>query len=282
MSSTRKESILGKRRDDCRPTQGGGWPAGILAIAALAAGSRAQSTAPDWSWFVLAQGIGNGQLTVSANAGVQELIVPCGASGFTSGSRYWMILRHDVGANNYQQRFVSPLYPVSNPIVKMLAGDLLATPGQEIVVALRNGDVEVWSQASRQRQVSFSNNLTNTQGACLGDVDGDGDLDIIVVSPGGVRARDNAGQLLLLRDDLHGSDVAAGQFDGDPALEIACSDGQVFDCGTQSVQATWQNGFAGDLDSADIDGDGMLELVQADPVGFVWAHDVDVMIPKFS
>lgn len=82
-----------------------------------------------------------------------------------------------------------------------------------------------------------------------------------------------------------GFKMVVSQMDSDPALEIATSNRQVIDTGTRTVQ--WQlpaGGFSSwyPLVTADIDADGMDELIAAGDGDEVVAYDIDLQSEKWN
>jgi FG-GAP-like repeat len=254
--------------------------ASALALATLAAAQVPQLA--ERSYFAYGTGIGSAGFQVSAVNGITELLVPCGATGFSAGARYWILHRFNPTTNGYDQVFTSPVYSETNPIVRTAVGDLLPASGPEIVILTRNGGVEIWSQANRQLLTSFNLSLVDVRGLAIADVDNDGDLDIAVCTTTSVQARTSAGALLWTVATAGGNDLTIAQMDNDAALEIALTSGRVIDCATRLVQFQWQNGFGMDIDSADIDGDGRAEVVFAEDWNWAWAFDIDTQLPKWS
>lgn len=234
------------------------------------------------SYFAYGTGIGSAGFQISTANGNTELLVPCGATSFSPNARYWILHRFNPSTNGYDQVFTSPVYAETNPVVRTAVGNLLPAAGPEIVIATRNGNVEIWNQASRQRQASFNFTLADLKGLALGDVDNDGNLDVVACTSSSLQARTANGTLLWAVANVGGNDLTIAQMDQDPALEIALTSGRVIDCATQQVQFHWQNGFGMDIDSADIDGDGRAEVLYAEDWNWVWAFDIDTQLPKWS
>lgn len=231
-----------------------------------------------WKYYIFGTGIGASGLAVSAVGGVPEIVTTCGGSGF-GGNRYWMILRRDQATGEYQQQWVSPVYTTSG-VARLEVGDLEGNGEPRVVIATSSGEVEIWDQASRELLTSWSlpqgPNMMR-----LFDLDDDGDLEILTCTSNTLTASSHDGQLLWSAP-AGGGDLIAGQMDGDPAYEIALTDGDVVDCDTHQVQWHWANGFGSHLEAGDIDDDGMDELIAAQAWSFVWAYDVDTQLPKWS
>lgn len=257
----------------------------LIAVSALLSGAAAVAQSPALaarSYFAYGTGIGSAGFRISTAGGATELLVPCGASGYGTAARYWILHRHDAARQSYQQVFTSPVYPETDPVVRTAVGDIAPAAGPELVFATRLGNVEVWNQATRTKLHSFQAGIGDLRGLCLGDADGDSAPDILVSSSSSVRAFTFSGTALWLVGTFGSDDLAIGQLDGDAALEVATTSGRVIDCGTRLVQWQWQNGFGIDVECADIDGDGRDEVIAGENWNWVWAFDVDTQLPKWS
>ena len=151
----------------------------------------------------------------------------------------------------------------------------------EIVAALRSGQIVIYDQVSKRILPGFSTGLPDLTGMALRDLNGDGKAEIIAVSATQLRVFSGGG-VLRWQLGVGGADVVVGQMDADPSLEIAVAGGSVIDVTLRTVQWTWPNGFGLDVEAADVDGDGMQELIAAPRWDVVWAYDVDTQIPKWS
>jgi hypothetical protein len=257
----------------------------LLPLASLLFGGLAIAQSPALatrSYFTYGTGIGAAGFRVSAAGGATEVLVPCGAAGFGTGARYWILHRYDAVLQSYQQVFTSPVYPETDPVVRTAVGDLAAAAGPELVFATKLGTVEVWNQATRTKLHSFTAGIGELRGLCLGDANGDAAPDVIVSSASSVRAFSASGTPLWLVSTVGSDDLAIGQMDADAALEVATTSGRVIDCGTRLVQWHWQNGFGIDVECADIDGDGRDEVIAGESWNWVWSFDVDTQLPKWS
>lgn len=251
-------------------------------LAACASSALAQDATARHGWFAYGQGIGNGGFHVSTANGETEIVVPCGTLGYVSGSRLWILVRHDPSTNTYEQVFLSPLYDPADMIRRIVIADVDPAPGPEIVVATRFGTIEFWNQASRTMVGSLEANTIDLQSIAVADLDGDGQHEVVVCQSFSLAAHELDGTVMWTLPTVGGYDVVVGQMDADPALEIATADGTVVDCGTEQVQWQWGSGFGRDLECADIDGDGYDEVVFAQNTAWAWAFDIDVELPKWS
>jgi hypothetical protein len=239
-------------------------------------GSVAQA---DWKYYALGTGIGEGNIALSSVQGVTEIVVACGGAGF-GGNRYWMILRKKAGSADYTQAFVSPDYAPGG-LRWLETANLDADPDPEIALIFVDGTVEIWDEATRKLQGGFQT-VTAVAAMHLADVDGDGEIEMLVTNAGALHVYAPDGVHEWFLSGAGGSDIAVGQMDGDPALEIATTSGKVIDAQTHQAQWTWPSGFGQYLEAGDIDGDGMDELIGTQAWDLAWAYDVDTQLPKWS
>src|SRR5690606_8767392 len=123
-------------------------PSLLLLVSLSTSGiAAAQDVIADGGWFAYGTGIGNGDFHVSTANGQTEIVVPCGSAGFSGGSRFWVLAKHNPTTSNYDQAFVSPIYEATNAVVRMVVADVDPAAGPEILVATKLGRIEVWNQA---------------------------------------------------------------------------------------------------------------------------------------
>ncbi len=235
-----------------------------------------------WKWFDIGTGIGQSGFAVSESTFGTELIVTGGGSGF-GGNRYWQIYQHDPISGNYFQKFTSPIYESGSfgggGLRQLVAGDFDNDTFNEILI-IHNSVVEVWDQNTRQIENSFQV-LSDANCARLRDMDQDGTLELLVSNASSTQVYNSQGQSIWSYPQGT-TDVAIGQMDADPGLEIALNSGHVIDYATQVSQWYWMDGFPGYLESGDIDGDGLDELIATKSWDLAWAFDVDTQLPKWS
>ena len=260
---------------------------GTLAIAVLLAsfvqasdisGKRAAGTIPTvlstWGYSSFSPGIGLSGILVARPHGHSEVFC-AGEIGFD----YWYALRYDPPTSSFVQTFVSERMP--SRIVRIGSADVDGDGEDEFVVAMESGELRFYDPASKRQRGSFT--IPSFIAAmALHDLDGDGKAEIILTCGTGLVVYSGDGSFLWSLNEVFGTDLAVGQMDDDPSLEIAATDGKVVDVATQTVQWTWPDGFGAHLRAADIDGDGRDEIVSADQWYFVWAFDVETQLPKWS
>jgi hypothetical protein len=147
---------------------------------------------------------------------------------------------------------------------------------------LQNGSIHLFNQGTKKWIGELTTAANGLEGLATADVDGDRENELILCTSNHLYVYSTSEGLEWDIAGIGGKDVVVGQMDADSALEIAVTGGQVIDTVTQSVQWTWPNGFGAILEAADIDDDNMEELIAADSWYFVWAHDVDRQLPKWS
>ncbi len=236
------------------------------------------SASPFWSWATLGSGIGLSGILVANNGGHTEIYTGASADS------YWVALRFDPQSGGFEEIFVSPNYrltPDEAGIVRLALANVTGDSGNEIVVAVDNGRVEIYDQATKNLVSGFTAASAFLTGMGVGDVDNDGQPEIVVCSSAALYVYSPAGVLEWSGAVTNSYDLAVGQMDGDAALEIALSGGTVVDGVTHATDFSWPAGFGSELEVGDIDADGRQELL-ARQQGYVYAFDVELRLPKWS
>jgi hypothetical protein len=235
--------------------------------------SETSSGEAAWSYATFGSGIGLSNIIVAQNGAYPEIY---SGGGFNS---YWFALRYNSTKNDYDQVYVSPYFYSS--ISRINVANVVGDSANEIIVALQDGHVYLYDQATKTLvgAITTANGLA---GLDVADLDGDGANELVLCSANHLYVYSGDGVLKWDLAGVGGNALVVAQMDADSALEIAATDGHVVDCATHSVQWTWSYGFGVRLAAADIDGDGMRELIVAEGWQFVWAYDVDRQLPKWS
>ncbi len=252
--------------------------------AELASQTRSNGAFADRSWFAYGSGIGYSGIAAAPNKGTVEILFGGGMdnSWRDNGNSYWFAVQH-AAAGDYQQVFTSPFYAKGEQIRQLRTADLTSSnPGTEIILALENGVIEVWSQQKRTLISSLTSAARMSNGLEIADLEGDGQMEIVLIDDQGLYILAADGTALWSSSSYTGDDITIGQLDKDVPLEIATTSGYVIDGLTLAPQWTWRNGFGIDVETADIDGDGIDELITADKYTWIWAYDVDRQVPKWS
>jgi hypothetical protein len=235
----------------------------------------------NWSYTALGSGIGLTGLSAALNTGRPEIYAAGGIATF-GGNEYWYALRYAPQTHSFQQVYASERYSVG---IRRVALAHLAGQGWVIVVALGDGTVYLYDQPTKVLLSTFAGPCTargGLQSLIAADLSGDGADEFVSSCADGSLVAHGAGYTTWTLAGAGGTDLVAGQMDGDPAIEIASTTGDVVDAFTHATQWHRQGGFGAHLEAADIDADGRDELIAADPWYIVWAYDVDRQLPRWS
>jgi hypothetical protein len=257
----------------------------VLSLA-LSAQLAAQVTPPSpiaaRGFGLLGTGIGASGLALVHSAGGVELLTSSNATAFGfSWGAYWLTLKRDAASGTYQETYVSPSV-APETVVRTLSADCLGDAAEEIVIGISDGTLLVVDAQSKATLTTIHLASGGLTALCAGDLDGDGKAELLALANGGLYACSAAGAQLWNVPGPSGFDMVAAQMDGDPALEIACTNGDVIDAGTRTLQWHWPVTVAVSLAAGDIDGDGRAELVEAQDWNFVRAFDVELQQQKWS
>jgi len=234
---------------------------------------------PSWGYAVFGSGIGLSNIVAAQNGGASEIYMG-GSSGTFGGNAYWYAVRYNPESHDYDQVYASPYFTAG--ISKIRLADVVGDSAKEIIVALTDGHVYLYDQASKSALNILTTSANGVTGLDVADVDGDGANELVLCTTNHLYVYSGSGALKWELAGVGGYDVVAGQMDADSAMEIAVTDGHVVDCATHLTQWTWANQFGSRLAVADIDDDGMKELIVAEGWQFAWAYDVDRQLPKWS
>jgi len=177
--------------------------------------------------------------------------------------QYWIELGHDTTSNDYRQIYVSPFYPMG--IEKMAIGEAIKTGIDQLVLGLSDGSVQVIDLVSKQPIAQFQTAAgfwpdNNIRALRVVDLDGDGVSEILLTTAADFYVYRADGVLLWSIAGAGGYDIAVGQMDDDPGLEVATF-GKIIDAATRSIQWSPSTPFGYWLQAFDIDGDGRDELI---------------------
>lgn len=260
--------------------------AGCLLTSCLispALASQAPQPEPEsWSHLIWGTSIGKSGMWLSPVGTSREIVF--GGGGFGYGNRYWFVTEYSPKTGGLIRKWTSPIYPKEAYPIFLQAGEILDKNQPQVLLGLDGGAVEVWDQAQRKRILRFPTDLTAIHGMALVDLDGKAGREILVSDGFDVLAYDRTGKKLFTLKGvakLHGC-IRVGNVDKDAAPELVTSKGLVIDLKTLTVQWTWTKEFGFDVELADIDGDGMDEIVCYGTYHQVWAYDADTQLPKWS
>jgi hypothetical protein len=192
--------------------------------------------------------------------GEAEIVASTSAAGYGSAT-FWYILSYRNGS--YVHVWTSTPYPQDIGSLRVVNVD--ADPVPEIVVGA-GGTLYVYDGATRALQATVTTTAAQVRGLAVADVDSDGALEFVFCDAATLYVYGVAsGALEYAGPGLGGQDLALGNVDNDPALEIVVADGPdpgyVVDGQTHAVEWTNYWGFGQALALGDIDNDGRDEVV---------------------
>lgn len=262
-------------------SRGGAAALTALLLAPLAAAQVEHQPAASRSAMIRRVGYG-GLLAVGSGTGT-ELVVPSTVDTGTAATDVWTVLRRTPATGRYDEVFCAP-YQTGLQLGALLLGDVDAAPGPELLAVGNSGQVQVFNLPSRRLlrslQAPVVGDSYSPLAAALRDLDGDGAAELILASSRDDLKVYDLGGTLRWTLASRPRQLVVGQFDADPALEIACSDGKIVDGGTHALQ----HDFAAELGAlavADVDQDGREELFASEG-GQTRCYDVDTATLAFS
>lgn len=245
------------------------------------------SDGPVWYYGIAGSSIGRNGLEVGTLDGHTEIYVTGSSVGYFGANDSWQILRRDETSGRYVQVFAH--LPYVYALSRLLLTNVVGDSQPEIVVGLVDGAILIYDQRTRQA-IGYMQTPGGLRDLAVADLDGDGSLEFIVLRDSDLAVYDLSGELKWKLDGAGGAQMVIGQMDHDSGLEIATSRGKVIDSTTRTVQWEKPGGFDGNpfsfsdaerLEVADIDGDGIQELIASDVWYGVDAYDVDLGTTKW-
>lgn len=176
--------------------------------------------------------------------------------------------------SDYVQRWVYPYYLRSDYGITIAAADVQGDAAEEIFIATGN---RILKLDAATRGVTGEFQLTQSN-VCkkieIGDLDANGDFELVCLAA--TDAYSGPARLVVLDPvtmesqwqsiefgggSLQANGLAIGNVDADAPLEIVTGPGYVFDGATQNAQWAYGSGFGTVVDTGDLNGDGIEEIV---------------------
>jgi hypothetical protein len=209
-----------------------------------------------WSWTPLGYGIGErgfSALDVDGDGRAELFAVP-------RDRNYWYELRRD---GLFRQTWTSFLEETT-----FVALDSIGTPSGARIALLDRVSLRIFDASSKVALLRIVTATTSSADVALGDLDSNGVLDAVVCDADTLYRYELAtGSQTGVRHGFGCSDVAIGQIDTDPQLEIAIAGNQtggyVLDGLTLAVEWGDLEGFGERIALGDLDGDGRDEILAA-------------------
>ena len=233
-------------------------------------------------------GDGNEEMLILSNRSLYELKSD-GAGGYRQS---WMYpFSFFVPSDPYPSTATS-YYPNTAASGTALAtGDVDGDGKQEIFVAARETIVKLDGVQRRVAATTTLDAWSYCRDLQYADLNGDGAGELVCLVQTSTSA-DSGGLIVLKADDLtvlwqfpandYGQSIAIGNVDGDSALEIVTSAGYVFDGATFANEWAYGPGFGFDVDTGDLDGDGIDEIVGAVDWTAVRAYSATLKSPLWE
>ena len=153
--------------------------------------------------------------------GFDEIVVAASDDYYYHDSNsYWYVLKWDGG--DYSQHFTS--IPAKYEIGRIAVGQLDGDAALEIVL-VEDHHVVAYDGATFEVEMAHPVLIAAPSGMDLGDVDGDGVIEAVMCNFGRYIIMDLGDGVLQTVEDRGCSDLAVGEVDGSPGLEVVIADG---------------------------------------------------------
>lgn len=256
------------------------WIWRVLAVFLVSTSAQAQETVAQWGFAAFGSGIGKSGIVSATLESGTEIYVGGSTQIFGQNDR-WQAMRYSSATQRFEPVYVSDHMP--QKIVRITPARLKGWPPL-IVVALVDGTLRLYHRGSKQL-LQTHKDPCSTRGElvafAVADLDGDRWHEVVSLCSDETLTAYGPKYATWTLPNVGGREIAIGQMDDDPALEIATTSGKVIDSVTRTVQWDRSEGFGIQLQAADVDGDGLDELIVND-WGVVWAYDVKRQLPKWS
>ena len=183
--------------------------------------------------------------------------------GRASGNVLFVLGRRPAGTLGIKQ---ATLLPANEDIVRVLAWSTGSVTN--VVTVATSGSVRIYSGIPLAEQRSFVV-ATNAVSAAIGDVDGDGSADLVLLTAANLHTYSLASGLLVRSLPVSGNtDLALAQLDADPALEVILAGalpGLVVDGATHATDWTYIDGFGARVAAGKFSAEAQQQWVAASP-----------------
>lgn len=248
--------------------------------AAPSSGASNDYLGETWRTGIWGTGIGASNMTAHDidNDGHTEVIAG-GGYGF-GPNQFWYILSYVPETKQYAQEWLSNEYV--NVSIRQIEVSNATKDGQyQIYVVLSNGTVEVYDAARRTLTHSFATALADPTGLVVADLDHDGAQELIVSNAAATNVYDAGSYAPKWQVAYGGAALGVANVDADSALEIVTTR-HVIDGGTRALEWEYADDFGARIELADLDNDGMAEIIGADDWYWINAFDADTRAKKWE
>ena len=266
------------------------WNPAVPKVGVDAAGGRgdmpyAPSFAVRMEWVRSTFGTGIGatgmQVVDLDGDGMKEIVSSASTRDFFANS-FWTVIKRD-GAT-YDHTWVSPLLTSSLSCVRVIQYD--SDPALEVAVC-SGSNIQIYDGKGLFVQRTIGTGAASIVGLNYSDVDRDGTPEFVFTDGSGLWIYDAVtGTQEFFGPSLGGSDVAVGNVDTDPDMEIVVgrgdSTGYVLNGLTRAIEWSNPSGFGQLVRLANLDADPALELVAAFAWSRITVYDVDIHTAKYE
>lgn len=243
----------------------------------------------DWIRSVYGTYIGwNGLHIVDLDADGSNEVVSASSAHGSEPNTFWTVIRKD--GSGYEHKWVSPIF--ANGIyglscLKVVQYD--SDPALEVIVC--SGTViTIYDGKALTVQRVIDTGVGEVRSLEYEDVDSDGVKEFVFVaswSPTNLCVVDSVtGALEYTGVNLGGRDIAVGNFDEDPDIEIAVaregSPGRIINGKSHAIEWSYAPGFGRLTRAAQLDEDPALELIVVGFDGWIRVFDVELAALKYQ
>lgn len=239
----------------------------------------ARGVQASWAYAAYGRDIGKAGLASAKVNGQTEVY----AAAVDNSGGYWYALRWNAAAARMDQVFVSD--SVGPDLIKHLRVQRVSQSGARHIVVVVGTDVrryDLQTKALLSQGPGPCDGRFHTEALRVADLNGDGLDELIAICNDQTLVVEGPGYPRWILSGVTGTDIAVGQMDNDPALEIAAGGGQVIDSASRSVQWSLPGGFGGMIRAGDTDDDGRDELVASGPLSRFYVYDVELQRLQWS
>ena len=178
------------------------------------------------------------------------------------GTNHGYLRAIEQSGDRYREVWTSP--SLVTRITDVETGDFSGNGGYGVAACNSRGTIYVYDtntfQQLWQSQEGFFNSI---EALAVGNVDGDPHDEILFLTEGQLYAYDGHDFAEDWRTNqvFSASDIVIGDVDGDDQVEIVLGSGHVLDAFTRRMEWESPTAFGTTLELADVDGDGILELI---------------------
>ena len=197
-------------------------------------------------------------------------------------NNFWYILEYNPGKTAYEMKWQSKWY--NYLISKIAVFDIDGDGNYAIFVCQTNGLIEIYDGRTLAKIDSFTTAASPLRQILWADADNDSISELVVCDDNKLLMYHPTTHVLEHQIPYGASDFEVGNVDSDPANEIIMANGYVlhFNGVTTTVEWNYDDDFGYLVEIADVDDDGMQEIIAAELWYYITAFDADITSPKWQ